>query len=226
MPFSFKPPEVDKTSTQFSATAITERIKESKNQLIVFIPVIIFATAIIVSIGLFVYSKRLESQIVALKTQLGEYDAKLGALPVNDMRVLSKKLKATSKILSDHASVDTAFRILEESVEIPITYTRFQLQYNPSNGSYDLTIAGKGPDYKSVILQQMTFASKPYSDYLTKAVFSGVGANEKGEVGFTVKSPIAIKGKIPEEFTIDKMDINQVVGAPQTGVIKSLPTQP
>jgi hypothetical protein len=215
MPFSFKPPEADKSSTQFTATAITERIKESKNQLIVFIPGVIFAATVIVSIGLFVYSKRLESQVNDLKAQLSSFDTQLGSLPVNDMRTLFRKLKTTSQLLAEHSSVDTAFRILEESVEIPITYTRFQLQYNSQNGMYDLTLGGKGPDYKSVIQQQMTLSSKPYSDYLTKMVFSGVSASDKGEVTFTVKSPINIKGKLPEEFTIEKMDVNQVVGAPQ-----------
>jgi hypothetical protein len=212
MPFTFKPPEGQAQAVDiFSREAITTKMKESGGSIILFSSVIILILSLVVAGGLYAYQRKLFADVTEQKTQLASYDSKLGVLPIDEMRLVSTRIKFASQLVKEHTSTDSAFRILEESIENPVTYTKFELQSNNLTGKYDLTLGGKAPDYRSVIQQQETLRNKPYTTYLSDAVISDVNANDKGFVTFSVKSPIAIKGILPEAFIVQNQEASTSV---------------
>lgn len=226
MPFSFKPPEGQAPQVDiFSKDAITTRIKESGGNIMLFFSVVVFIVTTVIAGGLFAYQLKLKGDVNSQKARLAEYDTKLGVLPIDEMRSVSNRIKYASRLIEEHASVNSAFRVLEDSVENPVTFTKFELQNNQVSGNYDLTLGGKAPDYRSVIQQQETFRNKPYTKYLLNPVFSGVGADEKGTVTFSVKSSILIRGILPESMIIQSQD-DVVKPAQQTPGVPASSTKP
>ncbi len=202
MPFSFKPTQDTTPPPTLSAEGLTNRFKESKSSLFTFLAAVVFGVTLVLSLVLFLYQQKLQRDVTEQQTKLAQYDTRLQDLPINDMIVLSARMKVAKKLVTEHASVATAFRILEDSIEHPITYSQFDFKREQTKESYSIVIAAKSPDYKTVIQQQETLKNKPYSDYMPDLTFSGVSADEKGTVNFSIKSTILIKKILPEEFII------------------------
>jgi len=188
-------------------------------------------------ISLLGYRYYLQSQIDAKKAQLAEWESKLGALPLEDFRKLSNRLKVTNKIIKDHPSVNVVFRILEDSVEDKITYKQFDLSSNQATGGFELKLGAIATSYHAVINQVNTLKQKPYTTYIPSVVVDNVHPNDSGYITFSLKMPIIIRGILPEGVNLLKegeMDAqttnlssstNQTQGQP-VNIIGGLPQNP
>ena len=161
-----------------------------------------FVLAIGITTGLFGYRYYLQSQVTEKKVMLDAFEKRLGVLPLDEMRKVSNRLKIISQLIKDHPSVNAAFRIIEESVENPVTYNRFELSYSDTMRAYQLQLGAVAPDYGAVIEQVDTLKRKPFTTYLSNLSVEGVRPNDKGQITFTLKMPIAIAGVVPEALML------------------------
>jgi hypothetical protein len=99
--------------------------------------------------------------------------------------------------------VNTAFKILEESIGGPVTYTKFSLSKSKKDNNYDLTFAGETNSYSALYQQIEILNSKSFKDVFPKLSISGIGPlDKKGIVSFKVDASVAISGIDPEGFSV------------------------
>ncbi len=225
MPFSFKPnqedvpsggitppPTMSSPAAPFNGTPAEARVSGEKKGIVQVLLYAVAGGAVLVTLVLVGYQYFLNSQIQSKKDALALYETKLSGMPLEEMRKTSDRIKAINQILQEHASVSTAFRVLEDSIEHPLTYTRFGLSLNPTNKTYDLEVGVIAPDYKSVAQQLDTFnKSDTYKEFIPSVTYSGISLDAlTGKVTTAFRMPIHIEGKVPETI-IFKGDTPQTV---------------
>jgi hypothetical protein len=230
MPFSFKPTEepqgVQAPVTPMGAPtyggAVTpplmSRDDGTKSSLLHTLLLGIFDILVVVAVLLFGYKYYLSSQIDAKKAQLATYETQLGSLPFNDIRKVSNRLKLITQLIQTHPSVNVALRILEESVENSVTYTRFDLHYADANKGYELGLGALASNYHAVIQQMDTLRSKPFSNYISNPVINNLHPDQTGLIGFSVVMPIIVTGVLPETLVLNTVSITPEATPTQTTI--------
>jgi hypothetical protein len=210
MPFTFKPTQAEGGHID----AISEPVPASSSSFnfsgrlpggmgfFQKILVFIFCFLIVAAVILFGYKWYLNSKLETKKQQLAQYESELGKLPLDEMRALSNRIKFVNLLLKTHPSVNAAFRIIEDSVENSITYSRFNLKYDEAKKTYVLQLSAIAPDYKTVVQQIETLKTKPYTNYISNISISGVRPDDTGHVNFEIKMNIMIAGVLPEELLL------------------------
>jgi hypothetical protein len=221
MPFSFKP-EASQTTEASPATAaapqasfgnsaigaggaginVMSRAVDGGKSMFQLALMALAGLSVLASVGLAGYLYYLSSQVDAKKAQLASYETQLGALPLEDMRKLSGRIKLIDQLVKQHPSANVAFRIIEDSVENQVTYTKFDLGYSDSLKSYNLSVTGLAPSYKSVAQQIDTFGRKPYSTYISNVAVDGLAPDTSGQISFSARMPISIIGLLPEDLNL------------------------
>jgi hypothetical protein len=170
-----------------------------------FILIGIFIVLVIATALLFAYQRYLVSRIESKKSVLAKADSELGKLNLDAMRSMSNRMKVVNNVLAEHASVNSAFLLLEESIEHPVTYTRFDLvRKEGPKGGYDLKLNAVASSYKAVAQQLDTLRSEKYSKTFVPSVkMDGLSLDATGKVVFNLQMPILIQGKLPEEIALD-----------------------
>jgi hypothetical protein len=161
-----------------------------------------FGLSILWSLGSAGYLYYLNTQIDDKKAKLASYEKDLGGLPLENMRSMSNRLKVINQLVKQHPSVNVAFKLIEDSIENPITYNKFDLRYSPTTRSYELALGGVAPDYKSVVQQIDTLKREPYSNYINKVDFNGINLDEKGYVNFSLQMAVGIIGLLPDQVNL------------------------
>lgn len=216
MPFSFKPdiatenPQVGQNPpapTSFgnpvaAAPTPVERPKGEETSIAGVILIALFGFTALIAGGLFAYKFYLSSQIKVKQEKLDGYENSLKNLPIEEMRKMSNRLKIVNQLIKDHPSVNVAFLIVEASVEHMITFNKFDLNYSENLKSYQLSLTGVAPDYKSIAQQLDTYKTKPYSTYILKPSLESLSPDTSGRILFSVKMPISIKGLVPDKFSV------------------------
>lgn len=247
MPFSFKPNQATSApapaeeeaaptihaSVPLSTSPLSQmRIAGGKISLIQIGLFVVCGLLAIVTVVLFIYSYYLTSQVEVKKAKLATYEKNLSGFPLEDMRKLSNRLKIINRLIKEHPSVNAAFRVIEDSVEFPVTYTRFDLKAKENAKAYDLALGAIAPDYRSVVQQLDTFKRKPYSSYISNVSLEGLHPDDTGRVIFTLKMGVAIAGVLPEDLTLQTVSdtSTQVLTQPQQTITASttipMPTTP
>lgn len=169
--------------------------------------ILIFTVIVITVIALFAYQGILNAQVTKLKEELAAKQQGFPKLPVAEMDTVYKQIKVANTVLSEQASVRTAFRILEESVSNSVTYNKFSLAKNKNGKGYNLSFAGETAGYENLYQQITALQSKIFAAYFTKLIISGIGPLDKKGIGtFKVDTVVAIEGIYPENFTLKEKD--------------------
>ncbi len=216
MPFSFKPEISTPTDAPLNGTSLPSptlsgspssmMARASQEGRSLFQLVLMFAAgmSVLISVGMFGYLYYLSSQVEAKKAKLASYEAQLGSLPLEDMRKLSNRIKLLNQLVKTHPSVNVAFRIVEDSVENQVTYNKFELGYNETTKSYQLSLSGVAPDYKGVAQQIDTFNRKPYTTYIPSIAVDGLAPDANGKISFSARMPIMVVGLLPEDVNLSE----------------------
>lgn len=241
MPFSFKPTQsgeniqTEKTetssipliNTKADANAIQpimplgtmnlgDRIEKMKIGWFQLILYMILGFLIFLAVVLFGYRQYLISKIDGQKKVLEDQDKTLGEMNLEQIKALSNRIKVVSQTLNEHTSVSTAFRILEKSIENPVTYKGFELTKNNINKNYDLKVFAVAPSYRSIAQQIDTFYSDEYKkDYVPAISYDNISLDNSGEINFTLKMAFLIQGKLPENV----LSTETTPTIPETGIL-------
>ena len=185
---------------KISPFAFRNRNKSNFSVYFQFVIFFIFTVVFLTTLGLFAYQRILLSQINTLKEEIDAKQAKFPQLELAKMVRLSDRLKIINTAMNERVSVRTAFRILEETVEDPVTYTRFSLGKNRSKKGYNLSFAGETTSYYSLYQQIEALNSKIFSNAFSGVVISGTGPLSKTGIGtFRADATIKIEGVDPDK---------------------------
>lgn len=224
MPFSFKPTQgtegyqgssPDQPFSVSSMASPTESLSQTQdtyrfsqeNNGVSFLRLVlstVFGVSVLTVIVLFSYIYYISAKIETKKTTLDDFQKKLGVIPLEDMRKVSNRIKVITKLVKEHPSVNSSFRIIESTVENPVTYKLFDLHFSDNLGTYELQLNAYAPSYRDIVEQLDTLKRKPYSDYISNIVVSEIHPDENGNINFSLKMPIAISGVIPDSLMLDE----------------------
>lgn len=166
---------------------------------------LIFGIIFLSSVGLFLYQRVLLSQVESKKQALEAVEKGFPKLDLDKMRKLSARIKIINKILSERASVNTAFKLLESTaLDNSITYTTFALTRSKKYKGFDLSFAGQTTNYPALYQQIEILNDKSLSQYFSKISITGTGPlDNKGVGSFRADTVVALEGIDPDTFTID-----------------------
>ncbi len=232
MPFSFKPnigsspqgtssaPVVATSLNQapVSSLGLMQRAQQGSSSIIGLFLFALFGLTLLTALALVGYMYYLNKQIDTKKAMLSNFENQLGSLQLEDMRKVSRRLKIIDQIVKEYPSVNTVFKILEESTENQITYKRFNFSYNESDKTFGLTLVGQGPDYKSIVQQVETLKREPFSTYVSGLAVDNLAPDDKGNINFNLKMVVAIKGLLPDNLNLTQGAAEQAGASTQTQV--------
>ena len=243
MPFSFNPGQTQVAATGNQANGVPLLVvpeaptitmapvveavspfaykNRNKSKLSVYIQMVIFlifGLTVIASFWLFSHQSTLKIQIAKRKSSLEEAQKGFTKPAIDDMQKLSSRLTLINKIMNERASVLTALKIIEESVNNPVTYNKFTLAKSKKDNYYDLSLMGETNSYEALYQQIEILKSKTFAGAFPKIAISGIGPiDKKGIANFRVDASIAIEGIDPDGFTV----INKVATGSTTPDVAS-----
>lgn len=185
---------------------------------------VVFSGLVLTSIGLFVYISILKSEISKKAEALVTAQGGFPDLPLDDMKKLSDRLKIVNSVIKDHASVRTAFQILEHSVENPVIYTKFDLGKNKTKKGFSLSLLGEAESYHTLYQQTEILKTKSYSSYFSTFNFSNIALDTKGILNFKLDTDIYLEGIPPDNLTFGSSTQEEGDGI-DTAIISTSTTQ-
>lgn len=186
---------------------------------------LIFGVLLLITVGLFIYQWYLQAQIESKKQALATFESQLASVPLQDIRKLSARLKAANQLIKDHPFANVMFKVIEDSVENNIIFSKFTIQNDLTAVAYIGTLEGVAPDYKSIVQQIETFRREPYSQYMSQIQVKNLRPDSSGKVSFAVTFNAAIRGILPEEV-IFREEISTPETVPQNGGAFGTSTNP
>lgn len=159
----------------------------------------IFGILLLITVGLFIYQWYLQAQIEGKKQALATFESQLASVPLQDIRKLSARLKAANQLIKDHPFANVMFKVIEDSVENNIIFSKFTIQNDLTALAYIGTLEGVAPDYRSIVQQIETFKREPYTKYMSQVQVKNLRPDASGKVSFSITFNAAIRGVLPEE---------------------------
>ena len=183
---------------------------------------VILGIMVIASIGLFSYQSTLKIQIENRKSKLIDAQKNFVEPNLEDILRLSSRLSLINKIMNERASVSTALKIVEESVNNPVVYNKFSLAKSKKDNYYDLSFGGETNSYNALYQQVEVLKSTVFAGAFPKISISGIGPlDKKGIASFKVDASVAIAGIDPDGFSI----LDKIKGSTTTPVVATTTTQ-
>ena len=196
--------------------SLGERVSATRMGFMQILLIVVFVVMVILALSAAGYMYYLDSEIKNKATIIKNEEAKVKGLKLEEILSASNRIKVINQAFAEHASVSTAFKVLEDSVEHPVTYTRFALTLNPTLKTYDLQLGATAPDYKTIAQQIDTFNGETYKQFVSKVTYDGVNLDSTtGNVNTTFKMPIRIEGKIPESVAFLNKATSTITLPPQ-----------
>ena len=144
---------------------------------------LLFAIAI-ASGGMYFYQGALTKNITQMQADLNLAKDRFEPARIAELKVLDKRLRASSTILSKHIAISPIFEALQDVTLKTVRYTNFNYTFGVDpNAKVLVKINGTAVGYRSVALQ---------SDFFTKnkniidPVFSNLVLDDKGNVQFNL----------------------------------------
>lgn len=174
-------------------------IKESTDyarpvSVFLIISLFIFFTVLVATGGLYFYKGILASKIAGMKNTLNLAQNRFEPSKIIELQNFDKRLRASSKILSQHITILPIFNALEQLTMKSVRFTDFSYSLG-DNGRAEIKIkmSGVAIGYSSIALQSDLFAK---NKNLINPIFLNLKLDDDGNVGFDL------------EFSVDPSFVN------------------
>src|SRR3989344_3815503 len=163
---------------------VTERVfQKKKTGMVGLLVVSLFVISIIVSIGLFIYSGIVKSDIQSLGSQIVEAEKNADKESINQMSQFSDKLSAVKIIVNKHRVISNFLNAFASSTVSTVQFT--SLNYGNLTGrGLAVNLKGKATGYSSIALQEDVFSHNKNFKSMT---FSNLTLAEGGMVSFDLE---------------------------------------
>lgn len=147
---------------------------------------IFFVLVILVSGGLFVYERSINSNITQSQNALVQAKSAFESADNKKIILVSNQLKSIKALLSGHTVVSPLFALLEAQTLPTVKFTTFSFTQD-ATGVVSITIEGDAQSYASLAQQSSIFSSLPY---LKKVEFNDITLSELGTVHVKIKAVV------------------------------------
>jgi hypothetical protein len=162
---------------------VTDKVFQKKKTGVVGILVVsLFIISIVASVGLFIYSNMVKSDIQNLESQVADAEKSVDKTTIDQMSQFSKKLTVAKTIVARHQVISSFLETLASSTVSSVQFTSFNYG-SLTPGNLTVGLKGKASGYSSVALQENVFSKIKYFKSVT---FSDLTLADKGQVSFSV----------------------------------------
>jgi len=159
----------------------TVKPKKSMSFFTIF-ALILFLSVVLAFGGLYFYQTVLAQNIKTQEKNLGLVKQRFEIATIRELQTLDKRLKASSKILSQHITVSPIFKVLQDVTMKNVRYTQFSYEIS-SSGVILIKMSGEAEGYRTIALQaDILSKNKDIKD----PVFYNLSLQEKGGVIFNL----------------------------------------
>lgn len=150
------------------------------------ISLFILFTVLLATGGLYFYKRVVANNIVALQDNLNKAINRFEPAAITRLQVLSKRLDASTEILSKHITVVPIFDALEALTLKTIRYTKFSYTLGTEKNTLVINVqmSGIAKGYMDIALQADLFTNKEIGKKLIDPVFSNLTLDNNGNVLF------------------------------------------
>ena len=184
------------------------------------IVVFLFVLVLLVTGGLYVYSRMLDSEVSGLKSRLVEAEKNIDTKTINQLSIFSKKLSQVKSIVSGHMIVSSLLSSIASSTVRSVMFDDFSFETQAN--SFRVTMKGTANGYPSVALQEKLFKE---SSFVKSVNFSNIGTTEKGQIVFDVLLVVDPSVFRYNPIVVDKVKTEVKLSASSTPVSTSTPTK-
>jgi len=147
------------------------------------ISVLIVFTVLVATGGLYFYKELVTKNIANMQNALSLARNRFEPAKIAELKVLDKRLAASSEILSKHIAITPIFEALQAVTMKTVQYTEFNYDFGgEGNGKILVHLSGVATSYSTLALQSDLFATK--NKNIIDPVFSNLSLNENGQVTF------------------------------------------
>ena len=164
----------------FNAANTALHSKGNSIGILFLLTLIIFISAIVFSLGVFLYQQFLIKDIENKSSQLKRARAEFEPTLIQEINRLEKRIQSSRNILRKHKTTSSFFNLLEDLTLVNIQFKN--LEYNvDENGRANISMKGKAKSFNSVALQSDIFGK---SGSIQEPIFSNLNIDNKGDVEF------------------------------------------
>jgi hypothetical protein len=162
------------------------RQMESGNNMFLVVSVVIFAVTLLLAGGVFIYARILNAQSAAKEAALQAAEQAVSETTVDSFLRLRDRLSQSETLLNQHVMVSQFFDALESVTLANVRFTSLSLAMNQDHTA-SVHLAGTAKTFNALAQQSAAFATQPL---IKQAIFSGISADAKGVVSFSVSAAL------------------------------------
>lgn len=140
---------------------------------------IIFLSALVLTLGVFIYRKRVEAVINSRIESINLAEKAFEPSVILELRKLDIRLRAATELLNQHTAFSDFFLSFGESTLPDVAFNDFFLE--EEGGIYTVTMTGEARGYLPIAQQSNLFEQ---NRYIENPIFSEFALNETGHVSF------------------------------------------
>lgn len=179
---------VDAINTSFipKKTVSSNKKGEAKSvDLILLLSVLVFAVAIVASVGVFIYKNYLDNKIGESKIMLEREKNNFDITSIEKLSRLDQRLMVAEELLNNHVDLIPFFQLLQENTLKNVQFETFNFSANGEG--VEVLMKGVARSYSTVALQSDVFGEIPH---IHNPIFSDLDVNNKGDITFNFSASI------------------------------------
>ncbi len=143
---------------------------------------LLFVTALVSSIGVYVYKLRVAAVINSRVDSINRAEKAFEPAIILELRKLDIRLRAATELLDQHIALSDFFDSLGETTLPDISFNDFQINFDEETPSVSMSGTARG--YVAIAQQSELFGN---NQYIENAIFSDFALNETGLVSFSLE---------------------------------------
>ncbi|KKQ02340.1 MAG: hypothetical protein US18_C0006G0013 [Parcubacteria group bacterium GW2011_GWB1_36_5] len=179
---------------------VAERVVSSRS--VGFFTVISFFilfTILLATGGIYFYKGIVTKNVTKMESDLNLAKNRFEPSVITELKLLDRRLRASSEILSQHIAITPIFQALQDITMKTVRYTKFDYNLEPAlsgqnetekdvkNTKVTIKMSGQAIGYRSVALQSDLFTTRDEGKNFIDPVFSNLTLDDKGNVLFDLE---------------------------------------
>ncbi|MCA9352571.1 hypothetical protein KC901_00100 [Patescibacteria group bacterium] len=164
------------------AKAPESKTVKARRSLFGILALLLFVTAVVSTIGVYLYKARLVSVINSRIDSINRAEKAFEPSVILDLKKLDIRLRAGTELLNQHVAVSDFLDSLGESTLPDISFREFSFSYAPDGSAVSMTGEAKG--YLQIAQQSDIFES---NNYIQNHIFSDFALTDTGRITFSLQ---------------------------------------
>lgn len=156
------------------------------------------AASIVLAGGTFLYEKYLASASANKAEELKQAEASISNEAVEDFLRLRNRLVSAEMLLDQHVALSRFLNTLEDISVKNVQFNSLSMSVNPDRTA-KIDMAGTAATFNALAFESAEFAKEKL---IRRAIFSGISADEKGLVSFTLTAELDPKMVVWDGVTV------------------------